>query len=82
VAGAGIVDDGIPVSTYMTNIGFPAIDALRDQLRTDGLKDFAPRYATLIATCNNCLRATCHPYLVMRVPDSLRFNDLVFAPEP
>lgn len=82
VAKAGIVDDGVPVSTYMTNLGLPAIDALRDQLRTDGLTDFAPRFNTLIATCNNCHKATGHPYLVMRVPDSLRFPDQVFAPEP
>ena len=80
VADGNIIDDGVPVSTYMKTYGITAIDALKQQLKDDGLKDFGNRYAALISNCNSCHTATGHPYLVMQVPTSMPFDDQVFAP--
>ena len=80
VADGNIMDDGVPVSTYMKTYGITAIDALKQQLKDDGLKDFGNRYAALISNCNSCHTATGHPYLVMQAPTSMPFDDQVFAP--
>ncbi|MBK7087220.1 MAG: hypothetical protein IPH53_22295 [Flavobacteriales bacterium] len=80
VADGNIMDGTVPVSTYMKTYGITAIDALKQQLKDDGLKDFGNRYAALISNCNSCHTATGHPYLVMQAPTSMPFDDQVFAP--
>ncbi len=82
VANGSVVDDGVPVSDHMKVYGIRAIDALKEQIATDGLKDFADRYEALINTCNSCHRVTGHPQLHMRVPTANRFSGQDFAVQP
>jgi hypothetical protein len=82
VANAGIVDDGVPVSENMKTYGLRASDALKEQLKTDGLKDFSAHYEALISTCNTCHRVSGHPELRMQVPTENRFSDQDFTPHP
>jgi len=77
-----VVDDGVPVSDHMKVYGIRAIDALKEQLATDGLKDFDDRYAALIVTCNSCHRVSGHPELRMRVPTENRFTGQDFSLKP
>lgn len=82
VADGNVVDNGIPVSEHMKVYGVRAIDALKEQLATDGLKDFPDRYEALINTCNSCHRVSGHPELHMRIPTENRFTGQDFAPGP
>ncbi len=82
IADGQVVDDGVPVSDHMKVYGIRAIDALKEQLATDGLKDFDDRYAALIVTCNSCHRVSGHPELRMRVPTENRFTGQDFSLEP
>jgi hypothetical protein len=82
VASANVVDDGVPVSDHMKVYGIRAIDALKEQLATDGLKDFNNRYEALITTCNSCHRVTGHPELHMRIPTENRFTGQDFSVQP
>lgn len=79
IADGNVVDDGVPVSDHMKVYGVRAIDALKEQLATDGLKDFDDRYMALIATCNTCHRVTGHPELRMRAPTENRFSGQDFT---
>lgn len=82
VANGAVVDDGLPVSEHMKVYGIRAIDAMKEQLATDGLKGFEDNYATLISTCNSCHSVTGHPELRMQVPTDNRFSgqDFTFKP--
>ena len=82
VAQGGVVDDGVPVSDHMKVYGIRAIDALKDQLATDGLNDFKDRYEALILACNSCHKVTGHPELRMRIPADNRFTGQDFAVQP
>ena len=82
VANGNVVDDGVPVSDHMKVYGIRAIDALKEQFATDGLKDFNDRYEALITTCNSCHRVTGHPQLHMRVPSINRFTGQDFGLQP
>ena len=82
VANGNVVDDGIPVSEHMKVYGIRALDALKEQLATDGLKDFDDRYEALIAACNSCHRVSGHPELHMRVPTDNRFAGQDFTVQP
>lgn len=79
VADGNIVDDGVPVSDHMKTYGIRAIDALKEQLATDGLKGFNDHYEALILSCNSCHRVTGHPQLVMRTPVENRFSGQDFS---
>jgi len=79
VADANILNNGVPVSTYLKTNGISAIDAMKQQLKDDGLKNFANRNAALISNGNSCHTATDQPYLVMKVP-GVPFTDQEFAP--
>jgi hypothetical protein len=80
IANAEIVDKDVRVSEHMRTYGLRAIEALKVQLNTDSLKDFPERYETLIVTCNSCHAVCGHPELRMKVPDTNRYTDQVFAP--
>lgn len=82
IANGNVVDDGVPVSDHMKVYGIRAIDALKEQLAADGLKDFDERYEALIATCNSCHRVTGHPELRMRIPAENRFTGQEFTVQP
>jgi hypothetical protein len=82
VAGGNVVDDGVPVSEHMMVYGIRAVDALKDQLATDGLKDFKDRYEALILACNSCHKVTGHPELRMRIPAENRFAGQDFTVQP
>ena len=82
VANGQVMDDGVPVSDHMKVYGIRAIDALKEQLATDGLKDFDDHYQSLITTCNSCHRVTGHPQLHMRVPSINRFTGQDFGLQP
>ena len=82
VANGNVVADGVPVSDHMKVYGIRAIDALKEQLATDGLKEFSDRYEALINTCNSCHRVTGHPELRMRIPVDNRFTGQDFAVQP
>jgi hypothetical protein len=80
IANAEIVEKDVHISENMRTYGLRAIEALKVQLNTDSLNDFSEHYETLINTCNSC-HATCgHPELRMKVPESNRYTDQVFAP--
>ena len=82
VADGGVVDDGVPVSEHMKVYGIRAVDALKEQLAADGLKDFSDRYEALILACNSCHKVTGHPELRMRIPTENRFTGQDFAAQP
>lgn len=82
VADGGVVDDGVPVSEHMKVYGIRAADALKEQLATDGLKDFDDHYEALILACNSCHKVTGHPELRMRVPAENRFTGQDFSVQP
>ncbi len=82
VADGGVVDDGVPVSEHMKVYGIRAVDALKEQLAADGLKDFSGRYEALILACNSCHKVTGHPELHMRIPTENRFTGQDFAVQP
>lgn len=80
VANGGVVDDGVPVSEHMKTYGIRAMEALKADLKANGLTDFNDQYAVLISTCNSC-HVTCgHPELRMRIPSVGRYTDQEFAP--
>ncbi len=79
IAQARVVDDGVPVGEHMQVYGIRAIDALKEQLATQGLTGFNDHYETLINTCNSCHAVTGHPYLRMRIPATDRFSGQVFS---
>ena len=74
VANAGIVDDGVPVSENMKTYGLKASDALKEQLKTDGLSNFTCIFEALIGTCNTCHRVSGHPELHMQPPTENLFH--------
>lgn len=80
IADAEIVEKEVPISENMRTYGLRAIEALKVQLNTDSLKDFSERYEVLIATCNSCHAVCGHPELRMKVPETNRYTDQVFAP--
>ena len=80
IANAEIVDKEVHVSEHMRTYGIRAIEALKVQLNTDSLKDFTDHYETLIITCNSCHVVCGHPELRMKVPETNRYTDQVFAP--
>jgi hypothetical protein len=82
VANGSVVDDGVPVSDHMKVYGIRSIDALKEQLAADGLKDFNDRYEALITACNSCHRVTGHPELHMRIPTENRFTGQDFTVQP
>ncbi len=82
VADGGVVDDGVPVSEHMKVYGIRAADALKEQLATDGLKDFNDHYEALILACNSCHKVTGHPELHMRIPAENRFTGQDFTVQP
>ncbi len=82
VAQANLVDNGIPVSDHMKVYGIRAIDALKEQLAADSLKDFGDRYEALILACNSCHQVSGHPELHMRVPTENRFSGQDFTVRP
>lgn len=82
VAVAGVKKDGVDISGNMQVYGLRAIDAMKEQLATDGLKDFSAHYEVLIATCNSCHAASGHPELHMSTPASSRFGDQDFTKQP
>lgn len=79
IANARVMDDGVPVGEHMQVYGIRAIDALKEQLATQGLAGFKDHYETLINTCNSCHVVTGHPYLRMCVPVTDRFSGQVFS---
>jgi hypothetical protein len=82
IANAGIVTSGIPISENMKVYGIRAIDALKEQLATEGLKDFPARYESLVNTCNSCHAVSGHPELRMRIPQENRFTGQDFSIKP
>lgn len=82
VASGKVMDGTIPVSEHMQVYGIRSIDALKEQLAADGLKDFKDRYEALILACNSCHRVSGHPELHMRIPTENRFTGQDFAVQP
>ena len=82
VADGHVVSSGVPVSEHMKVYGIRAIDALKEQIATDGLKDFSNRYEALITACNSCHRVSGHPELHMRIPTENRFTGQDFSVQP
>ena len=82
IANAGITNEGIRVSENMKVYGLRAIDVLKEQIATDGLKDFPARYEALVNTCNSCHAVSGHPELRMRVPVENRFAGQNFSIQP
>ncbi len=82
IANAGITNDGIRVSENMKVYGIRAIDALKEQIATDGLKDFPARYEALVNTCTSCHAVSGHPELRIRVPQENRFTGQDFSIQP
>ncbi len=80
IANAEIEEKDIPISENMRTYGIRSIEALKVQLNADSLKDFPERYETLINTCNSCHAVCGHPELRMKVPETNRYTDQVFAP--
>ena len=79
---AGIVDDGVNVSEKMEVYGIRTLDALKAELKTNGLKDFDGQYATLVNTCNSCHAECGKAFIEMRVPTYTRYDDQVFLSSP
>ncbi len=82
VADGNVVDDGVPVSDHIKVYGIRAIDALKEQLASERLKDFGNRYDALILACNSCHRISGHPELRMRIPSDNRFTGQDFTVQP
>jgi hypothetical protein len=80
VARAGVLDDGVDVSGRMEAYGLRTIEAMKQELKTNGLKDFDSQFRSLISTCNTCHKECNKPYLVVQVPTYTRYDDQDFAP--
>lgn len=80
LAKAGIVDDGVNVSEEMERHGIRTLDAMKAELRTNGLAHFDQLHATLINTCNTCHAACGKPYIRVKSPTYTRYDDQDFFP--
>lgn len=80
VADAALVDDGVPVSDHMKVYGLRAMEALKADLKANGLAHFNDQYAALISTCNSCHTTCGHPELLMQAPTTDRYSDQLFSP--
>jgi hypothetical protein len=80
IANAGVMDGAINVSENMKVYGIRSIDALKEQLAMDSLKDFPARYEAVINTCNSCHAVSGHPELRIILPANNRFTNQDFTP--
>ena len=67
---ANINDDGVPVSAHMKTYGLSAVDAFADDMKANGLKDFAGQFGTLVNTCNSCHDKCGYPFIAIAVPSA------------
>lgn len=80
IAHAGVLDDGIDVSGKMEAYGLRTIEAMKQELKAGGLKDFDGQFHSLINTCNTCHVECNKPFLVVKVPTYTRYDDQDFTP--
>lgn len=80
IANAAVMDGSINVSENMKVYGIRSIDALKEQLAVDSLKDFPARYEAVINTCNSCHAVSGHPELRIILPANNRFTNQEFTP--
>lgn len=80
IAGAGIIDDGVDVSARMEVYGLRTVEAVKQELKVNGLAGFDQQYAMLVNACNTCHSECGKPFLRVRVPTYTRYDDQEFAP--
>ncbi|NRA00798.1 MAG: hypothetical protein HRU01_30290 [Myxococcales bacterium] len=68
------VYENFPVSSMVRAFAFPPLAALSDALHEEDWSDAARRYEELVAACNQCHRATAHPFIEIVVSTSNPFN--------
>ena len=80
VADAGVMEDGIDISSHMTGFGLGVLETIEKRLTPD-LSNFPEQYNQLLNGCNSCHKVSRHGFIVITVPDSTytSFNQ-VFEP--
>ncbi|MDX1907567.1 MAG: hypothetical protein SF053_11080 [Bacteroidia bacterium] len=71
---------GADLDRYLQALMTPALDTVSVALKTTSIPRFEAAYGVLTQACNNCHRATGHPYLVMQKPAVNNFPNQTFTP--
>lgn len=65
---------GHDVSNLIETMLYPAIERVEEAIDAEDVELFKNNYQTLINSCNACHKATGHPYLEMKTPESNPYN--------
>lgn len=80
IAEADAEEDGVKLKPLMESYGLATIERLEAKLKAEGVSAMHAEAGQLVMNCNACHAASGHPFIRIRVPESVSFPDQVFAP--
>ncbi len=80
VAGAGIVEEGVDISSQMRTYGLSMTGHLRELLAKEGIQAMHNEAGSLVNSCNACHKTTGHEMIRIREPLDLVVPDQDMAP--
>jgi len=77
---SNIVDEGVPVSSFMKTMFPPSVEGIKGPVKARDAAQFAARYEGLISSCNACHQATQHGFVKITVPRQPTYENQDFRP--